>query len=101
TTYAVSYGDGLFQLTRAKQTSVNTDTQISNDAVSIFPNPANTLLNINSADLSGKNISIYNMLGNKLLTATADGTAISINIESLPEGVYFIKIGEQTLMFVK
>ena len=67
----------------------------------IYPNPASDFLNINSANLIGKNISIYNILSNKLMTATAESTAISINIESLPEGVYFIKIGEQTKMFVK
>jgi hypothetical protein len=67
----------------------------------IYPNPASDFININSANIIGKEISIYDMLGNKLITATAESPETRINIESLPIGVYFIKMGGMTKMFVK
>ncbi|MGA2297320.1 MAG: T9SS type A sorting domain-containing protein [FCB group bacterium] len=67
----------------------------------VFPNPASDFLNINSANIIGQNICIYNMLGNKLMTAKAESIETRMNIESLPIGVYLIRIGEQTKMFVK
>ena len=66
-----------------------------------FSKPVTDLLNINSANIIGKEIIIYDMLGNKLISATAESTETHINIESLPTGVYLIRIGEQTKIFVK
>ncbi|MGA2298570.1 MAG: T9SS type A sorting domain-containing protein [FCB group bacterium] len=67
----------------------------------LYPNPASDFLNINSANMNGKNISIYDMLGNKLMSATAETPETCLNIESLSTGVYLIRIGEVTKMFVK
>ena len=48
-----------------------------------------------------KEIIIYNMPGNRLMTTTAESPETRMNIELLPIGVYLIKIGEQTKVFVK
>ncbi|MGA2298991.1 MAG: T9SS type A sorting domain-containing protein, partial [FCB group bacterium] len=67
----------------------------------IYPNPASDFLNINSEKIIGKDISIYDMLGNKLLSIIAESTDTRINIETLPIGVYIVKFGELTKLFVK
>ncbi|MGA2298065.1 MAG: T9SS type A sorting domain-containing protein, partial [FCB group bacterium] len=80
---------------------VNVKEELQTTKNLIFPNPASDFLNINSENIIGKDISIYDILGNKLMSATATGAETRINIESYPSGVYFVRIGEITRMFVK
>ncbi|OYU81169.1 MAG: hypothetical protein CFE23_05215 [Flavobacterium sp. BFFFF1] len=57
----------------------------------IYPNPATDVLNVKSKDNTTINsLSVYNTLGQVLLTAT--NPSESIQIESLPSGSYFIRI---------
>lgn len=75
--------------------------------MSVYPNPANDVLNI----ASGNNITpdsyiIYNSLGQQVTSAKLTGNTSSvINISSLTNGVYFIKLEKgdkaSTLKFVK
>jgi len=96
--YAGTQG-GIFRAKISDITAVKDKVQITENI--IYPNPASDFLNINSANIIGKNINIYDMLGNKVISATAESTATHINVEFLPVGVYLIRIGEQTKMFVK
>ena len=57
----------------------------------IYPNPASTSFNLNfSDDLKGKDISIYNYLGQLMHKAKAE-TEMEINTTSYASGVYFVK----------
>jgi hypothetical protein len=80
---------------------VSVEDNVLNSKNLIYPNPASDFLNINSTNLIGQYISIYDMLGNKLITTIAESTETRLNIESLPTGVYIVRIGEVTKMFVK
>ncbi|MGA2298388.1 MAG: T9SS type A sorting domain-containing protein, partial [FCB group bacterium] len=92
-------GCGLF---RAKFSDITDVMEKDKSAKNlIYPNPASNFLNINSVNIIGKDILIYDMLGNKLMSTTAAGAETRINIESLQTGVYFVRIGEQTKIFVK
>jgi hypothetical protein len=93
-------GDGVY---RAKITNLITSVEDMNPKIEniIYPNPASDFLNIYTANLIGKGIRIYDMLGNKLITVIAESTETKINIETLPIGVYIIRFGVQTQMFVK
>ncbi len=56
----------------------------------LFPNPAQTEISIH-ATASIKNITLVDVLGNKILS-TLDQT---IDISNLPEGIYFVKVQTQ------
>lgn len=88
---------------RAKLSDLITDVIENEQNINtiITPNPANDLLIINSVNSIGKEISIYDMLGNKLKTFKQEGSETRINIESLSIGIYIIRIGEITKTFIK
>ena len=57
--------------------------------LSIYPNPANTVVNI-SSDLNGiKNVEIYDVLGKQVIKTS---TEMAVNVSALNAGVYMVKI---------
>jgi Secretion system C-terminal sorting domain len=60
--------------------------------LSIYPNPAKTILNITSDSFEAKTVSIYNVLGKVVLTANV--TNAPINVANLAKGVYVVKVTE-------
>jgi hypothetical protein len=74
----------------------------NNTSVSIFPNPATTVLNVNAEGFS--TIEIVNLLGQTVYTANTTSN-MQINVSSLDNGVYFIRLnganGTATQKFIK
>jgi hypothetical protein len=73
----------------------------SNLTFSLYPNPANAILNIETAN-EIKSVEIYSLQGQKVLTSTSK----TINISSLSKGVYMVRVedtegGIATQKFVK
>lgn len=76
--------------------------------VSLYPNPANDVLNIfvpDSYDFSG-DVTIYNTVGQQVFTGkTAETNLYSIDVSGYTQGVYFVKINKgsqtKTLQFIK
>jgi hypothetical protein len=68
---------------------------IKTNNLSIYPNPATNMININGSENTSK-IVISNILGEK--TMEINSPSKSINIESLKPGVYFLTLydGEKT-----
>jgi hypothetical protein len=66
--------------------------------VSVYPNPANDLINIEST-LSDGNIAIFDMTGKLLINQQISGAMNSINTSELKNGIYnlIISNGEKTL----
>ena len=62
--------------------------------ISIYPNPAKNLLNIDINSIKGKvELTIYNVLGERVINETStDKSIININTEPLPSGLYFIHL---------
>ncbi|TAL68099.1 MAG: T9SS type A sorting domain-containing protein [Bacteroidetes bacterium] len=82
-------------------TNVN-DINTQNNLLAIYPNPANDFVVINTPpDVNNKIIQIYNIFGIKVLEKEVQQVINNLYIESLPEGVYYIRMGAQTRMFVK
>jgi photosystem II stability/assembly factor-like uncharacterized protein len=77
--------------------------------ISLFPNPATEYITITKPSegfepSEGSDIKIFNTLGEcvKNLTPTlSEGKGVRIDISHLPRGVYYIRIGNRTQMFVK
>jgi hypothetical protein len=66
--------------------------QSSIAGLKIYPNPANTVLNITSDSFEAKHVVIYNVLGKVVLTAKA--TNAPVNVAALSSGVYIVKVTE-------
>ena len=94
------------QFYRLKQTDINGDFTYSNIAVvtfgqsqlnntlSLFPVPANSVLNIQSSmDMSaGAVVNIYNAQGSLVMTTNSSNNELSIDIQNLVSGIYFVEI---------
>lgn len=57
----------------------------------MYPNPARDVINI-SSDQKILKASIYNQLNELMRSAILDETYGTINIESLPEGIYLLSL---------
>ncbi len=58
----------------------------------IYPNPANNILSINKINVKEYNISVYNMLGQKIeIQLEIDNTNLAhLNVKDLPSGIYYV-----------
>lgn len=69
--------------------------------VSIYPNPANNVLNID-ATYTISDVAVSNLLGETVLVLKPGADHVSANIANLPSGVYLVKInGTEVRKFVK
>jgi hypothetical protein len=89
-------------------TGIGNESNIINTRMSVYPNPASDVLNINinNASFKNSNISIYNISGNEVMNTTMIGASTQLNIESLSNGVYFVKVKnengfDRTVKFIK
>jgi hypothetical protein len=75
--------------------------------IGLYPNPAQSVLNINVADGDlPDSFTIYNSLGQTMSTVKVNGSVnLTINISAYANGVYFVKVDKgaqtKTLKFVK
>lgn len=68
---------------------VGLDSEAKN-ALSVYPNPANNVLNIENAQ--GATVSVYNMIGQELVKVNVNDNMQAINVSELPEGSYVVRI---------
>lgn len=74
----------------------------STTSVKLYPNPASSVLHIQSDNLTASEYAIYNVVGKLIAQNTiSDSNDIQINIENLESGLYFVKINNDYLKFVK
>ena len=62
--------------------------------VSIYPNPASTMLNVHAENYS--NVQIINFLGQVVYSANITENDFQINVSNLSNGVYFIRLNGET-----
>ncbi len=66
-------------------------------AISVYPNPANNVLNVANAE--NENIEIYNMLGKLVVNVNNASANQSIDVSSLANGTYFVKVNGEVFKF--
>ncbi len=65
----------------------------SNDNVSLYPNPATNEVNVVFNGLSDvKTVGIYNLIGKLQSIYKVSGTSANINVETLPSGIYLLRL---------
>jgi len=67
------------------------DVEFANNTISFYPNPAQEVLNVNSADPIAK-IEVYDMLGKKV---ASNNNAKNVNVAALGKGVYVAKVVQE------
>lgn len=68
-------------------------TQNAIDEILIYPNPTNSVLNINLGTINNPTkVELLNMLGAIVLKKTIYSTTSQLNVEDLPKGIYYLKI---------
>lgn len=82
-------------------TSVSSDLASGTNDMSVYPVPTSGLLTVQfGGNVKGKTIEIYNAYGQQILQAQAESTT-TINVEYLPQGVYYLRCGGVGKRFVK
>lgn len=79
-------------LAKLDATLLSNDTN-SMESIGLFPNPAMDIVTIIFSSIDAKEVSIYNVLGQKLINATIQ-SGESVNVSSIPSGTYFVTIGD-------
>ena len=74
----IAEGDGIEDIT-------------SEDNVSIYPNPANNVINVNAAS-NINTVEVFNMMGQKVAAFDANDTHVQINTTALSNGMYMMRI---------
>ncbi len=66
----------------------------------IFPNPSSNAIFISSEtnEIVGMTIEIYTVMGQKILNAVVQSNSQALNISTLNEGVYFVRVLKQNQM---
>jgi len=65
--------------------------------ITVYPNPANETINFNNVE--GKNIVIYNALGQVVINTISSSNNQIINTSNFAEGAYIARIGNQSYKF--
>lgn len=69
--------------------------------INIYPNPAEDKINIELKNEIKGNVVITNQLGQVVKEMNIDGKELTIDIEDLTSGIYFINISNQRMKFLK
>ena len=64
------------------------DVEFANNTISLYPNPAQEVLNVNSSNSIAK-MEVYDMLGKKV---ASNNNAKNVNVAALGKGVYIVKV---------
>jgi hypothetical protein len=69
--------------------------------IQIYPNPTNGALQVTGYELQVEDYLIYNVIGQMVMQGKLQEKTSTLNVESLTTGMYFLKIGDKTVKFVK
>ncbi|MFM9988907.1 T9SS type A sorting domain-containing protein [Flavobacterium sp.] len=77
--------------------------EVIKNNLKVYPNPASTNITIKGDFISDQNITVYNILGQKVMEKTLKNNENILDISSLALGVYTIRFNETktTIKFVK
>ncbi len=67
-----------------------TETESKNENIAIYPNPTDGIISVDAYHID--EVSIYNLVGQKVKTLTVDDDNCMIDLSDYKDGVYFIKI---------
>jgi len=77
--------------------------QFANNNVSIYPNPANNMLNVSFANtvVNKASVKIFSLIGSEVLSATTSENNLSVDISNLAAGTYMVQITSDNVSITK
>jgi hypothetical protein len=76
--------------------------QLNTNNFKIYPNPTSVHLNISGLDINQKQITITNVIGDNVRIVETNGNkSLSVDVENLSPGVYFINSNNKSSKFIK
>ncbi len=66
----------------------------------VYPNPANTVLNIKLVSCQNGTVSVMDMTGRQISTTAFSNQLANINTSALTNGMYFYRIADKTGNFI-
>ena len=101
------YGDLVFTVNRGDCDAIYAELHIGLDEptaipFAIYPNPTNSVLTIQHSafNISNSSFRITNLMGQTVQTGSLNAETQQIDVSGLPQGMYFISVGEMTRKFV-
>ncbi len=92
-TYTVTVSDGTETASASVTFTVVDDTyvdEIGSESVSVYPNPASSVININGlSDFANLEVKVMNLQGQVVMVVS---NSLEINVEDVESGVYFLNI---------
>ena len=82
-------------------TTAISDVNSSSDYFNVYPNPFDNQITIEADFSSVKEFTIYNMLGETMMTGQLNSDVNSINLSSLAPNVYILNIENQSIRLIK
>ena len=71
------------------------------DEVQVFPNPFKEDLHIESSFQKAQNYALYSILGKHIMNGPIQSDSTLVNLSATPDGVYILKVGDQTFKVIK
>lgn len=88
-------GTCSFELTVTEELGIGDQTFA--EGVAIYPNPANEQLNISSQNEAINQLQLYDISGKLLMNQqNIESTQVTLNVAQLSEGIYFLRLNNQT-----
>ncbi len=72
---------------------VSTSEGFKNNEMQVFPNPTHSVLNVQFESVQKIDFQLLNLTGQAVLTGNINSNSHQIDVFHLPEGVYFLKVG--------
>ena len=101
-------GDGNLSDWSASITAQTTDVGIVNyleNSITLFPNPANDVVNVQSSMFQVQSIEVIDVYGKVINTVNVVDNPTRINVSGLANGMYFVRVttdeGVATKTFIK
>lgn len=96
--YKVAEREGLHTMHAAFKRSTAIE-QATESAVSVHPNPTSSLLNVTCP--SGSIIRLFDTRGSLIMSQTTTDENTTLDLQSLPKGIYILQCNQQTIKVVK
>ncbi|OQA93328.1 MAG: hypothetical protein BWY27_00052 [Bacteroidetes bacterium ADurb.Bin234] len=75
--------------------------EVNPQHISIYPNPANTILYIDNGDIAMQELLLYDVSGRLLKRVSVHVNTTSLDVSDLQNGIYLIKITTRDAAFVR
>ncbi len=92
---------GIFKWNGSFTTGIKSNDYLKVTEALVFPNPFTNKITIVVHDFSVKQVQIFNALGALIYTSKIENSEAEINLTSQPNGIYFARIGYETIKIIK